>query len=214
MAAAYSEGRYWVRATSQAFGASRNKGTPEFALRFVVKGRVNPENQDGDLIRCGVNERTLYLYFTEGSAEYAIDDLARIGFDKSSLRFLDPSVQNFHSFAGTEFEAFCEHEEYQGQTKERWRIAKPRQPLQCDKPLDAADVRKLDTLFGKQLSKLGRGNVARQSSEPEPELVGVSDAQRNAAPKSSPNRPPTDSDIPFVWIGWLVGLTTLTSMWS
>lgn len=50
--------------------------------------------------------------------------------------------------------------------------------------------------------------------KPATELVGVSDAQKNAAPKSSPDKPPTEDDIPFAWIGWIVALTTAGSMWS
>lgn len=200
MAIQYEEGRYWVKVTGQAFGKSKKKGTPEFSLRVLVKGRINPEQPDGDLLPCNQNERTIYLYITEGTAEFVLRDLERIGFDKSSFKFLNPSNEHFHDFRDAEFEALCDHEEYEGKQNEKWRFAKPRGQMDVA-PLEADEVRKLDALFGKQLAKVGKKSAGNGSpappAEPKGELVGVSDVQRNAAPKSSPDMPPTEDSIPF-----------------
>lgn len=194
MAAQYDEGRYWVKVLSQAFGKSKNKGTPEFTLRILVKGRVNLEAPDGDLLKCNQAERTMYMYITEGSAEYTLRDLERIGFDKPSFRYLDPQTEHYHNFADAEFEAFCEHEEYKGEAKEKWRFAKPRGSSADVAPLEADEVRKLDTLFGKQLGKLkpkanGSDKPNGNASPPaqKPQASGVA----NAPP------PPTEDEIPF-----------------
>jgi hypothetical protein len=186
MAIQFDEGRYWVKVLSQALGKSKKKGTPEFALRVLVMGRVNPEQPDGDLLPCNKAERTIYLYITEGTAEYVIRDLERIGFDKPSFKFLDPNNEHFHDFAGSEFEAFCDHEEYEGKQNEKWRFAKPRGQSDVA-PLEASEVRKLDSLFGKQLSKVGKKN----GSPPKAEKPAASAAIEDRPP------PPTDDDIPF-----------------
>lgn len=208
MAAQYDEGRYWVKVLSQAFGKSKNKGTPEFSLRVLVKGRVNPEAPDGDLFKCNQAERTIYLYITEGTAEYVLRDLERIGFDKPSFRYLDPQTEHYHNFADAEFEAFCDHEEYQGETKEKWRFAKPRGAAADAAPLEADEIRKLDALFGKQLSKVAsrKGNGAPPAAPPPAEkpagngnLRGVSTQQAAAAGvgRDNPSLPPTEDEIPF-----------------
>lgn len=200
MKASYGQGRYWVRVLSQAFGKSKNKGTPEFSMRILILGKVNVENPDGDLVRCDQNERYIFIYITEGTAEFVIDDLARIGYDKPSFKFLNSGVPGHFDFTNREFEAFCEHEEYEGKTKEKWRIAKPRNHIESA-PLDDKEVRQLDSLFGKQLAKLGKP-VAKAPAPPareDGELVGVSPEQRSNAGtgRADPTAPPTEEEIPF-----------------
>lgn len=188
MAAQYNEGRYWVKVLAQAFGKSKNKGTPEFSLRVLVLGIVDPEKPDGDLLQCPKNERTIYLYITENTAEYVLRDLERIGFDKSSFKFLNPANEFFHDFKDQEFEAFCEHEEYQGERKEKWRFSKPRGQMDVA-PLEADEVRKLDNLFGKQLARLGKKSP-NGSAKPEPAAVATTAV-------AEPPAPPPDDEIPF-----------------
>jgi len=187
MATGYDEGRYWLKVLSQAFGKSKKRGTPEFSLRVLVKGRVNPEAPDGDLLSCAQNERTIYLYITENTAEYVLRDLERIGFDKSSFRFLDPQANGFHNFADAEFEGFCDHEEYEGKVNEKWRFAKPR-GQQDVTPLEDGEVRKLDALFGKQLQKVAARKPEKPADKP---------AEKAATAVIDRPPPPDDDSIPF-----------------
>jgi hypothetical protein len=84
-------------------------------------------------------------------------------------------------FAGTEVELFCKHEDYEGETRERWSISTPREPRES-KPVDPAALRKLDALFGKALK-------ANAVPEPQPESDGNRAMQEAAAGD--------DLDIPF-----------------
>lgn len=195
MPAQYEEGRYWLKVLSQAFGKSKKKGTPEFSLRVLVKGRVDPEHPDGDLLKCAQNERALYLYITENTAEYVLRDLERIGFDKPSFRYLDPQTENFHNFADAEFEGFCEHEEYEGDMKERWRFAKPR-GSQDVTPLEDGEVRKLDALFGKQLQKVAARKPQNGNGSKTTEKAAAKTEKASTAVVDRPP-PPTEDEIPF-----------------
>lgn len=179
MSAHYNEGRHWVRVIDQAFGASKNKGTPEFTMKVVILGVVDPENPDGDLITCAKQERTIYNYITEGTAERLCEDLMRIGFDKDSFKFLNPAVEGYFDFKGKEFEAFCKHELYNNDTKEKWSIAFPRSEKLAAKPLEDKEVRQLDNLFGKHLKK------AAPKRNASPALQGVDPQQQARANKAA-----------------------------
>jgi hypothetical protein len=197
--AKYNEGRYWVKATGQGVGKA-GTGTAFFELGILVRGIINLNNPDGDLLPCDPGERRIRMYLTEATAEFTIENLEAIGFDKPSLKFLDPSTPDYHNFTDKEFEALCLHEagtgENKGKTFEKWSVytRKERQPLE---PVAASELSKLDALFGKQLQRFKKG-PAPQRSEPVAESVGsvaglgVSDEQRNAS-KSRPDR----DEIPF-----------------
>lgn len=162
MAAHYAEGRYFVKVLAQAMGKSKNKGTPEFSLRFMVLGMVDPENPDGDLIGCSKFERTMYMYITDKTAERLCEDLQRIGFEKDSFKFLNPDQIGFHDFKDSEFEAFCKHELYEGKAQEKWSIAfAGARPLVAAQPLDDKGIRELDNLFGKHLKKAAKPEPAK-----------------------------------------------------
>lgn len=184
----YSEGNYWVKCVSQAMGASKNKGTPQFSLRVAIAGKVNPLAPTGDLIAVESGERTLYMYITEGTAERLCEDLQRIGFDKDSFKFLNPANENFHNFCGVEFEAYCKHEEYEGKTNEKWSIAFDRNAATAE-PLEDKEVRKLDNLFGKFLKKKSAPEAEKEPPPKNKPIRGVTRQQQAATAASE--------DIPF-----------------
>ena len=92
MGATYNPGRYWGKATAQSFGKSKNKGTPQFAISFDILGAVNPSDPNGQLLNAAPGTRTVYWYITDKTAQYFAEDLERLGFNKPSLRFLNPDV--------------------------------------------------------------------------------------------------------------------------
>lgn len=141
------EGRYWVRITRQALGESNN-GNAQAVISFNVMGKINLADPDGDLLHCPDGERSIYLVITEKTVDRVIEDLKKLGYTKSSFRFIDPNVEGHHDFTGFEFAAYCTIEEYKGKEREKWRVAGD--GLQV-KPIDAKEVRKLDNLFDKKL---------------------------------------------------------------
>lgn len=154
MSEQFGKGRYLVKAIGQGFGASKNKGTPEFTLRVVVLAQVF---DNGEMENVNQAERTIYSYITEKTAERLCEDLQRIGYDKDSFKYLNPANENFHDFNGVEFEAYCNIEQYNGQDKEKWGFAFPRDQAP-KQPLEDKQVRELDALFGKHLKKKAEPN--------------------------------------------------------
>jgi hypothetical protein len=193
MSAFYNKGRYWVEVIDQALGASKAKGTPQFVLKVSILGTVNEDEPD-KYDACQPGDRSIYLYFTPKSAEYALQDLQSIGFDKTSMKYLSPETPGYHNFNGTTFIAECRHEEYNGDSQEKWQIAGDR-GLSIE-PLDPAKVRELDSLFGSALKAKAKKPAAKPADKP------VSDPA--TAPLNDPNTSLQEAaaaaggdDIPF-----------------
>lgn len=178
----YSVGFYWGKITQQALGESKEKKTPFFALRFMVLGKIDPADPNGELIACEKYERTINMYITEGTIEFVTRDLGRLGFEGDSFRFLDPNTPGFHDFTNTEAAFYCSHEEYEGKAREKWSLAKEGGAKLEVEPLETKQVRTLDNLFGKHLKGLKKQATPKsEAKKPEPVAAGAA---------------PTD-DIPF-----------------
>lgn len=169
----YEKGQYRGTIISQALGES-NTGTPQFVFRFTVDARVNA----GQEYATQEGERTCYIYLNDKTMEFATRDIRSLGFDKNSLRYLDPTVAGFHDFVGTSVQMFCKHEEYQGKTREKWNISNPRE---FDvKPVEQSKLRNLDNLFGRAMKASG-ATVKAPIAPPQTDAgLGV-----------------TDDDVPF-----------------
>lgn len=172
MKAFYQPGNYLGRITTWGLGKSKNKGTPEFQIRFEVLGKINPNDPEGQLLPCTQYERTIYRYITTGTKDFVIEDLEYLGYDKPSFRYLDPNVDGSHDFSNREIKVRCDHEEYQGEVKERWALDRGH-TLKEVEPLDSKAVRELDALFGSSLKKAAApatraGVVAKDSNDPIP----------------------------------------------
>lgn len=173
----YKPGKYLARVINQALGKAQT-GTPQFVLRFVILGAIDPANPDGDLLATAQYERTLYRAITEKTMPYFLEDLESLGYTRDSFRFLDPNIPNFHNFVGQEILVFCAHEnDQQNQLREKWGIAKKASAFKVD-PLENAAIRQLDSLFGKQLKALRK--------EPKP-----------TEPQPVPAGDISDDDVPF-----------------
>ena len=175
----YQSGRYWGRITGNELGETNN-GNPQIVIRFLIEGRMNVEDPSGALIPCEHGERTIFRVITDKTVDWVIRDLASLGYTKPGWHFLDPSDANYVSLAGTQFEAECKLEPYDGQLKEKWGIYNPGSAPQV-KPLDKSAVRKLDSLFGKKLKD------------------GLADAKSVSDPReySAPVDEKAEQDIPF-----------------
>ena len=125
-------------------------------------GRVNPADPDGDLLHCEAAERTIFWTFTPKTMDWVTRDLARLGYNKSSFRFLDPDDPNAHSFEDVEIPVYFTYEEYQGKWKEKWKLGGQREV----KPVEAKKVRELDAMFGKALRSAVSQNAPAQAPAP------------------------------------------------
>lgn len=164
----YREGNYNATVIAQAFGESREKGTPYFALTIrpdeFNSGEPEMEPVSGQ-------ERTIWMYLTEGTAEFVARDLRTVGFVGSSFSDLDPANEKHHSLVGNRIPVYCKHEDYKGQTKEKWQISSGGGKIE-HKPIDNKSMRKLDALFGKHLkaAKPANGQAAAAARSPAPAL--------------------------------------------
>ena len=166
----YDKGRYLVRLAKH--DVVEKPAGPQLVLRFVVLGRMlNGECQETEQY-----ERSFYRTINEKTAEFAIQDLRALGYDRPSFSDLDPD--SGFSFEGTEVEMFCNHEEYNGEPRERWGVVRQIGGGEIEgKRVEKKALRALDNLFGKAL---------KETAKPAPR------AQQPAVALGI-----TDEDVPF-----------------
>jgi hypothetical protein len=149
----YAKGRYLCRIIGQGFSEAKS-GTPQFFIRFVVGGAVDPRNPKGDILPVEQQyERTMYRALTEKTMDFVLEDIRQLGYQGTKLSDLDPATLGFHSFDGREVEMYCNHETYEGQTREKWGIG--REGL-APPPMEQSKVKALDQLFGKYARAAGK----------------------------------------------------------
>ena len=145
MAAHYQKGTYPATIVGQGFVESK------YGWQFVLK--IEPQC-NGE-----VRERTVFLALTDeqgNRAQYAdqsIEVIKHLGFHggDANLARLDPADPEHHSFLGLECQAYCTHKEKDGDVFERWYINTPRSGgVEYSQP-NAIAMKKLQSLFGKEL---------------------------------------------------------------
>ena len=171
----YQQGTYpGSRILKQGFPAPGEYGM-QFALTVLPGG--------------GAKNRTVYLSLTDGNGEpheysdKALDVLRYLGFRGDSVDFgkLDPSQDGHFSFVGMEIECYCSVKARDdGTTKENWYINTPSTGGGAIVSPESADIRKLNSLFGKAM-KTG------SASSPPPKI---------APPEVSAPAPPIDLTLP------------------
>lgn len=178
----YPVGAYTGRVVRQSLGVSKND-KPQFTLTCQI---IEGVDQFGSVYPVEQSyERTIYIYFSDSpkGMEIVLKQLAVLGFDKTSLKFLSPDTPGFVDFTGQDVPLYCKHEEYEGEEREKWSISTPRD-TPATKPVDSSAIRKLDALYGKGLKEIAAG---KKPSEPVKQPAGVRDGFEV---------PPGD-DIPF-----------------
>lgn len=161
MAPFYQPGNFIGRVTHQAL-TETSTGKPSFNLTCQI---VEEVDQFGT--SCPVDksyERTVYSVITEKTMPRFLEFLKLLGFNKMSLKFLDPNTSGFCDFTGQDVPLWCKHEEYEGELKEKWNVSLPRGEREPAKPLEANQVRKLDALFGKALKEFKQADVNKEAA--------------------------------------------------
>lgn len=174
----YEEGLYVGRVLSQAFGESKDKGTPYFSLTTLPLRRKLPGSEEYEDV--SGQQRTVFMYLTEGTAEMVAEQLRSIGFDGSKFEDLDPANEGHHSFVGEEIPLWCSIEEYKGKKNDKWSVSNGGGGGLQHKGLERGKLSRLNALFGKHLKAAG--------------AAGKGEARR--APAGA-NRAAKDDDIPF-----------------
>lgn len=168
----YPKGVYAGTILEAALSAAPN-GTPEVAIRVRIEPEPGSELQS--------YERTLHLYVTDKTMAFLPEKLEALGFTGGSLRDVGQLAGGAGSF-------YCKHEVYQGEERERWDVSTGGgKPLEI-RPVDAAETRRLDALFG-----------AAKKAANKPVSAPRSAAKSNGAalPAGVYDDGPQDNDIPF-----------------
>jgi hypothetical protein len=156
----YERGRYRCEVTGQGVCESQNSKTPQVLIRFRVL-----ETENGEAVQ--QYGRTIYLYLTEKAAERSVACLRALGYTPDSFRFLDKSQAQYHDLTGEKFTAWCDHETYKDELKEKWSIALDSEFEMA--PADSQKLRELDSLFGKHL----QSGAAPAKRAPRPQMVAA-----------------------------------------
>jgi len=156
----YAEGNYVGRILTQSIGESSAKRTPQIVFTVEILGPVDKENPGNYIAgQYEVQQRSVYLFLTEGAVERTLKVLHQLGFDKTSFTYISPATPGYHNFANTEIDLFCEWEpKMKGDGYvEKWGASLgDRAPAP---EMETSKIRQLDMLYGRQL-KAGKAAAA------------------------------------------------------
>lgn len=153
-------GQYLGRIVNWGLCESDKKKTPQFFVTFSVLGERKADGTE----ECPQYERTVFRAITENTIEYITRDLRNLGYEDESFDRLDPAHPQAHSFKGKEIPIRCKHDDYEGDTTEKWEFdfAGSFKP----KSLEKTGVARLNALFGNMLKKpKANGTPATASQE-------------------------------------------------
>jgi hypothetical protein len=147
---------------------------------------VDRSDQESGLISTAPGERTVFRTITEKTADWVVEDLQRLGYERDKFDMLDPNHSQAHNFKDLEIEIKCDHETYQGKTREKWNFAWGG-GLEFT-PLETKEIGKLNALFGKKL---------RPSGYKMPDGKASTKGSTKTATKDAPSHDMSDDGIPF-----------------
>jgi hypothetical protein len=139
----FDEGTY--RGCIKNYGVMRSqvgKLFPTAFIEFDVIGQYDPST--GQIVPRPPATRSYRKAITPKTVGWLAADLKAIGYDRPDLASFDPEAPGAVDLFGREIDVDCEHEVYQGQTRERWSIHREinREKLRRD------DLASLDAQFG------------------------------------------------------------------
>jgi hypothetical protein len=187
----YEPGIYWIRIKDFRLGKSSKKETPQWVLTFQVESKVNTADPEGSAYACDQYERSIFRAITDKTIDWLKSDIAflleqgKIDDTFDRMDRLDSGTPGCLPLAGIICQAYCNHKTFEGNTKEEWGLGYERGRKLEIKLLESADVRKLDSMFGKQL----RGSRAPKSAPT---------VQPAPAPEIGPQSSYTDADVAAV----------------
>lgn len=142
----YAQDTYFVEVTDHGLCESKTNKTPQIFIKFKVLGAVSKEDPEQYYQDDDQQERTYYRAVTDKTLPYLKEDFESLGFEGSFSDF-DCSAGSF-DLRGSTLKMRVKHEVYNGNTQERWSIARAGGDVAR---LDQDAVAKLDSLFGRDL---------------------------------------------------------------
>ena len=143
----YAPGRYWGRITHQKIGETK-KGDAQLILQFVVLGRVSSADPEAMVPVESQFERTIFRTINDKTIDWITQDLDTLGWYGQHWRDFDEGSSAFVSIVGSEHVFRCDHETFEGNTREKWSLAGDGIVV---KPLDDNKAKQLEALYGRNL---------------------------------------------------------------
>lgn len=173
MAAFYAQGKY--KATIEKWGLGESKTvnettgvkTPCVFFVFIPQQFYDKTTGEWQTVDAAY-ERRIDMWISENTIEFVSRDLNKLGYPHDTFDQLEMTHPKKHDFYGQEIEVQCKHDSYtdnkSGQKKEgeKWSLAFEGGSAPTPDALESRGVRKLNSLFGKQLKQY------RQDAKPEP----------------------------------------------
>lgn len=157
----YARGAYKAEIIGQGLSKSSKENS-----QFWIQAKIL-ESIDDPSLAIEQYDRTIFWSITEGTIDFVVEKLERLGFRGESFKQLDPGTANHHSFVGQEVDLFCKLEQYEGKEREKWDLSRGTGGGPPNvAPLDDAQARQLDALFGRKLKERFRGSAAKPAGVP------------------------------------------------
>jgi hypothetical protein len=150
------EGKYRARIDDYGiFQSAAGQQYPTAFIRFTLQGRYDPAA--GALDECPAESREYLKAITEKTIGWLLADLQAVGYDRAGLAAFDPEAPGAVDLFGREVDVVCDHEAYEGVTRERWSIH--REPRRQRVGRD--ELARLDAVYADQIRRLlGDGRPA------------------------------------------------------
>lgn len=149
-------GRYRGRLTGTMLTEAKT-GTPQVCFIIELEERI-----DGRDPAAASGTKHIHRAITDNSIEYTVQDLERVGYPFQSFDQLNPEHPRYWS-PNVDVEVKCEHETYEGKTRERWKFSGG---SGTGKPMEKSSISSLNAKFGAFLRK--PGSQPQPASRPKP----------------------------------------------
>jgi hypothetical protein len=151
-----SKGKY--RARIEDYGIFRSTAGQQHLtafIKFTLVGAYDPAT--GALGECASESREYLKAVTDHTIDWLLADLRAAGYDRPSLAAFDPEAPGAADLFGRELDVVCDHEAYEGVTRERWSVH--REPRRQKAGRD--ELARLDALYADRIRKVfGDGRPA------------------------------------------------------
>jgi hypothetical protein len=155
----YAINIYKAKATSWGWTETTN-GHPQFWMGFDILGIADRNCVNTQPKPCEPGRgRWSITPSTDKASAWLARTVRGLGYDRDDLLHLDPDHEGAFNFEGVEFLVECKHEEFNGQTREKWSMYTPRTKLASEK------LAALNDRFGSNLSKSKTQEVANKATD-------------------------------------------------
>lgn len=159
----YDPGRYVARIIEHGIGKAKT-GTPFVFLKCRILGYDGSEDSFGESQQ---QERIVYLYLNDKTHERVRAGLEAAGWNGSDWQDLQANPQLLF---GVDVVVRCEHDEYQGNRREKWGLAGGSFTPEA---LDDKSLRGLNAMFGK-----ANGSKPKTAAKPATKPKTIDEANR------------------------------------